>query len=57
MSLAMVPTPAQFNGGLASELTLTADALTAAADEHVPPTTQRMLELYRRLVWTLLRSR
>ena len=42
----------QVLGGLAGELTLTADALTAAADEHASPTPQRMLELHRRLVWT-----
>ena len=38
--------------GLASELSLTADALTAAADGEETPTLDRMNELYRRLAWT-----
>ncbi|TFD88248.1 glycosyltransferase family 2 protein [Cryobacterium serini] len=42
----------QVLAGLAGELALTADALTAAADEHAAPVPQRMLELKRRLVWT-----
>ncbi len=42
----------QVLGGLAAELSLTADALTAAADENTAPTAERMLELHRRLLWT-----
>ena len=38
--------------GLASELSLVADALTAAADEGQTPSLERMNQLYRRLAWT-----
>jgi cellulose synthase/poly-beta-1,6-N-acetylglucosamine synthase-like glycosyltransferase len=42
----------QVLGGLASELTITADALSAAADAGQTPSQDRMFELYRRLAWT-----
>ena len=42
----------QVLGGLASELTSTGDALSAAADAGQTPTQTRMFELYRRLAWT-----
>jgi cellulose synthase (UDP-forming) len=42
----------QVLGGLASELTSTGDALSAAADAGQTPTQERMFELYRRLAWT-----
>ena len=38
--------------GLASDFSLIADALTAAADDDASPTLVRMHELYHRLVWT-----
>jgi len=37
--------------GLAGELSLVADALTAAADEGQTPSLERMNQLYRRLAW------
>ncbi|MES2092214.1 MAG: glycosyltransferase family 2 protein [Actinomycetota bacterium] len=39
-------------GGLAAELRLVATALTAAASENEAPPRERLVELYRRLVWT-----
>ncbi|WP_022885861.1 glycosyltransferase family 2 protein [Glaciibacter superstes] len=42
----------QVLGGLAAELTVTAVALDAAANDNASPSPQRMLELHRRLVWT-----
>lgn len=38
--------------GLAGELSTIGDALTAAADAGEVPSTQRVIELYRRLAWT-----
>ena len=38
--------------GLAGELATVGDALTAASNSGETPSTQRMVELYRRLVWT-----
>jgi len=43
---------AQVLRGLANELSLAGDALTAAADEGETPSLERMNQLYRRLAWT-----
>jgi len=43
---------AQVLRGLADELALVGDALTAAADSEETPSLERMNQLYRRLAWT-----